>query len=46
VKNAGKLLDLTLVEDKNAVILAIDDAETQKKIFKNYTSGHFSRGVL
>ncbi len=45
LKKAGKLYDLTLVEDKIGAISATTDEE-QKKIYTNYTSGHFKRGVL
>ncbi len=45
-KNAGKLLDLTLVTDKGKAILAKDNEIKQKEVYKNYTSGHFKRGVL
>ena len=46
VKGMGKLMDLTLVENKETAIAAQDREEQQKNIFKNYTSGHFKRGVL
>lgn len=46
IKGVGKLIDLTLVENRAAAIAAQDKEEEQKNIFKNYTSGHFKRGVL
>ena len=46
LKNAGKLLDLSLVKEKANVLDAKDSEEQQKRIFQNYTSGHFKRGVL
>ncbi len=46
LKNTGKLLDLTLVKNKNLVLNAKDDAEKQKKVYKMHTSGHQNRGVL
>ena len=46
VKNAGQLLELTLIEDKQAIIQAKDNEIEQKKLFSNYTSGHYKRGVL
>ncbi len=46
VKGAGKLLDLTLVEDKRAAITAQADIEKQKYVYKKHTSGHYKRGVL
>ncbi len=46
VMGAGQLLDLTLVEDKALAIQARNNEQTQKEIYKNYTSGHFKRGVL
>ncbi len=45
VKGAGKLLDLTLVNDRAAACSA-DTDEQQKRIYKSYTSGHSKRGVL
>lgn len=47
-KNAGKLLDLTLVapKDKGRAILAKEDENKQKQTYRNYTSGHYKRGVL
>lgn len=46
IKSAGQLLDFTLVEDKQAAIQAKDNETEQKKLFTNYTSGHYKRGVL
>ena len=46
VKQAGQLLDLTLVEKKEKALSAKDDEETQKTIYKAYTSGHLKRGIL
>ena len=46
VKDAGKLLDLTLVKDKGAVMEAKENIEKQKQIYQSYTSGHYKRGVL
>ena len=46
VKNAGQLLDLTLVENKICAISAKDDETAQKKMYNNPTSGHYKRGVL
>ena len=45
VYGAGKLLDATLVQNKACAILAITDETAQKSIYKNYTSGHYKRGV-
>ena len=45
LEGAGKLLDLTLVENKACASLAKRE-EKQKEICKNYTSGHWKRGVL
>ena len=42
----GKLLDLTLVEDKKRVFEIKDDETKQKELFKNHTFGHANRGVL
>ncbi len=44
-KNRGKLIDLTLVADKQAAVQAETD-DWQKGIYKNHTSGHYKRGVL
>ena len=46
VQNAGALMDLTLTKDKNAAVKAVRSEEEQKRVYKNYTSGHFKRGVL
>lgn len=46
VKNSGQLLDLTLVQDKKTAIMAKDNETEQKKLYANYTSGHYKRGVL
>lgn len=47
-KNAGKLLDLTLLspQEMQRAILAKEDENQQKQTYKNYTSGHYKRGVL
>lgn len=45
-KGAGQLLDLTLVADKKTALAAKDDESKQKQAYKNYTSGHYKRGVL
>ena len=46
VKNAGQLLDLTLIEDSSKAYAVKDDEIAQKLFFENYTSGHYKRGVL
>ncbi len=46
VDGAGKLLDLTLVTDKQKAINAILDEAAQKTVYQKCTSGHFKRGVL
>ena len=45
-KNAGKFLDLTLVENKKLAYLSKDEESAQKKVYANPTSGHYKRGVL
>lgn len=45
-KNAGYLLDLTLVKDGKGALAARGSEAEQKKIYTSYTSGHFKRGVL
>jgi len=46
VNGAGKLLDLSLLKDKEEAILAKDNEGMQKKTYVAYTSGHYKRGVL
>lgn len=46
IDGMGKLLDLTLVSNKQAAILAKDNEIEQKQVYENYTSGHYKRGVL
>jgi len=46
VKGAGKLLELTLQEDKTSALTAKEDEDTQRSIYGKYTSGHAHRGVL
>jgi len=41
----GRLYDLTLTKDKQKVLNA-NTEEQQKACYKNYTSGHFKRGIL
>ncbi len=45
-KGMGKLLDLSVCEDKLSALAAKDNEKVQKEIYTQYTSGHFSRGVL
>lgn len=46
INDMGKLLDLSVTEDKTAAITAIEDVDKQKKMYTSYTSGHLKRGVL
>ncbi len=46
VKNAGKLTDICLQENKAACAKALESENQQKQVYKNYTSGHAKRGVL
>ncbi|MBO5239938.1 MAG: U32 family peptidase [Clostridia bacterium] len=46
IKGGGKLLDLTLTQNKRAAIEAKENVEEQKKIYQSHTSGHYKRGVL
>ena len=46
VKGANQLLDLTLIDNKQIALQVKDDVDEQKRIYSNYTSGHFKRGVL
>ena len=46
VKNAGQLLDLTLVQNKALAVSAKNDETEQKKVYNTYTSGHYKRGVF
>lgn len=43
---AGALIDLTVTNEKEKAAKAAKNEEEQKKVYKNYTSGHFKRGVL
>ena len=45
VDNAGQLLDLTMEADKVNAYAAKNDEEKQKEIYRQYTSGHYKRGV-
>ncbi len=45
-KTAGRLLDFTLTDDKQAGLQAKDSEAEQKKIYHTCTSGHYRRGVL
>ena len=45
-KGANQLIDLSIVTDCQAAVQAKDDEGKQKRIYANYTSGHFKRGVL
>ncbi len=46
VKNAGKLADISLQQNKAIAAQALTSENAQKQIYKNYTSGHAKRGVL
>ena len=46
LKGAGKLIDLSVTQNKRAAFEAKDNEDKQKQIYKTYTSGHFKRGVL
>lgn len=46
IKGVGKLLDLTLVENKKLALVVKDDETEQKKVYNKPTSGHYKRGVL
>ncbi len=46
VDGAGKLLDLTTVNDRAQAIALKEDTYGQKAFYQNYTSGHLKRGVL
>ena len=46
VQNAGALMDLTVTKEKAVAAKAVKNEEQQKKVYHNYTSGHFKRGVL
>ncbi len=45
VDGAGKILDLTITENKTAVLGAIGNEALLKQVYKTYTSGHYKRGV-
>ncbi len=46
VKGLGRLLDLSVTENKRLAAQAKDEEEKQKKVYDGYTSGHYKRGVL
>ena len=46
LSNIGQLLDLSVETAKLSAVHNKDNEEKQKEIFKNYTSGHYKRGVL
>ncbi len=43
---AGQLLDLSVTSEKERAFAAKDDEETQKRVYAQYTSGHYKKGVL
>lgn len=45
VEGAGKILDLTMTENKREVVNALGDEALQKQLYRSYTSGHYKRGV-
>ena len=46
MQGAGKLLDVSLLENKSKAVEARDSEIQQKQIYNNCTSGHYKRGVL
>ena len=46
IKGAGKLLDVTLIQDAKRAVEAKDDETKQKNLYGACTSGHYKRGVL
>ena len=46
INGAGKLMDVSVLKDKNAAVNACDCIQKQKEVYKNQTSGHYKRGVL
>ncbi len=46
LQGAGALLDLSVTEDREGVLVHKDSETEQKKRYTSYTSGHFHRGVL
>ena len=45
VRGMGKLIDVSVTQDKG-VVCAVDDEKMQKEKYHTYTSGHLKRGVL
>ena len=45
-KGAGQCIDVTVSQNKPLVVRYKDDEEMQKQTYKQYTSGHFKRGVV
>lgn len=46
VTGAGKLIDVSVLEDNGLYVAVKDSEEEQKFIYETYTSGHLKRGVL
>ncbi len=46
VKGCGKLLDVTVSKNAVAALDSEKDETKQKRLYAQYTSGHFKRGVL
>ena len=46
VQGAGKLLDVSVLDEKSAAVMAKDNEIKQKNLYKSCTSGHYKRGVL
>ncbi len=46
VENAGNLIDVTTITQKEEAVSLVYDEEGQKALYQTYTSGHFKRGIL
>lgn len=45
IQGAGKIIDLTMTENKKQVLSLLGDENLLKQAYKTYTSGHYKRGV-
>ena len=46
VHGAGKILDVSVLDEKTEAVYAKDNEIKQKSLYKSCTSGHYKRGVL
>jgi hypothetical protein len=46
VSGAGRLVDVSVQEDKSSAVKAVDNEQQQKQVYSSYTSGHIKNGVI